>query len=428
MPQGHVWPEASVTRSAWLFGGGPADPASLEPVPIDGVPVALPMGPRPPVPEAGPNNPPEGAAPDPPPPLGPAVIAPGSDVVPAPPSVSKTLPVVNAKHADKPTNASMAMLMGNERGIGHPAKSVRLVERDAKASSLATVRTCSASRLRTLKTAGGVRFADGATMTSVGSFRVGSSLRRRAVRTTALGVLLLAACCKGSASDGTETDAAASTGSSPKCGPTPTEIVNIMRIAEEGGARFRSPAGRTFAGGRAETPFGVAGTSGPGFVARLAPDDGLTTLPNAPYSPWSFVFDGTDFFETVACDACFGTLLRVPASGAPVITMGEGTYAAVDDECVYFSNPTGIYSVQKSYTQPLPPTDDAEPPGSVLCSQSAGPVDAAVTDVGPTQWCTPPRGCEPFNGGWACCFYEALGTTSCDLIGVATASDAGESD
>lgn len=114
-----------------------------------------------------------------------------------------------------------------------------------------------------------------------------------------------------------------------------------------------------------QTPFGVAGTSGPGFVARLAPDGGLKTLPNAPYSPWSFVFDGTDFFETVACDACFGTLLRVPASGAPVITMGEGTYAAVDDECVYFSNPTGIYSVQKSYMQPLPPTDDAEP-GSVL--------------------------------------------------------------
>jgi hypothetical protein len=57
------------------------------------------------------------------------------------------------------------------------------------------------------------------------------------------------------------------------------------------------------------TPNGPVGTTGPGSIARLAPDGGITTLPNAPYSPASSTFDGTDFFETVGCDLCSGTLL-----------------------------------------------------------------------------------------------------------------------
>ncbi len=181
-----------------------------------------------------------------------------------------------------------------------------------------------------------------------------------------------------------------------------------------------------------ETPFGEVGTSGPGAIARLAPDGGLMTLPNAPYFPWSFLFDGTDFFETVGCDVCDGTLLRIPASGAPVVAMGAGTFAAVDDECVYFSNPGGIYSVAKSYGDSAMDggaDGDAVPAGSVPCSQTLGPVDAGVPDVGPTRWCTPPSGCEPYAGGWACCFYGALGTTTCDLVGGSDAAgDAGEED
>jgi hypothetical protein len=177
------------------------------------------------------------------------------------------------------------------------------------------------------------------------------------------------------------------------------------------------------------TPVGVAGTSGPGNVARLAPDGGMTTLPGAPYAPWSFLFDGTDFFETVACDVCFGgPLLRIPASGAPVVTMGAGTYAAVDDTCVYYSTPDGIFSMAKTSGGNEPDGGaeaEAPPIGSVLCSASLGPVDAGTVDAGATQWCEPPHGCEPYGDGWACCFYDAIGNTSCDLIGNA---DAGAGD
>jgi hypothetical protein len=44
-----------------------------------------------------------------------------------------------------------------------------------------------------------------------------------------------------------------------------------------------------------------------------------------------------------------------------------------------------------------------EPRGSVLCSPTAGPVDSGGEDIGPTQWCTPPRTCTPYGSGWACC-------------------------
>ncbi len=89
---------------------------------------------------------------------------------------------------------------------------------------------------------------------------------------------------------------------------------------------------------------------GQGAVARLAPDGGLTTLPNAPSIPTSFLFDGTDFFETVLCEGCGGgPLLRIPASGAPIVMMANGAYAAVDDTCVYYSTQSGIFSVVKTY-------------------------------------------------------------------------------
>ncbi|MGO9834728.1 MAG: hypothetical protein ACLP1X_10960 [Polyangiaceae bacterium] len=92
------------------------------------------------------------------------------------------------------------------------------------------------------------------------------------------------------------------------------------------------------------------GPPGQGAVARLAPDGGLTTLPNAPSIPTSFLFDGTDFFETVLCEGCGGgPLLRIPASGAPIVMMANGAYAAVDDTCVYYSTQSGIFSVVKTY-------------------------------------------------------------------------------
>lgn len=98
------------------------------------------------------------------------------------------------------------------------------------------------------------------------------------------------------------------------------------------------------------TPVGLGVTSGPGDVGRLAADGGITTVPGAPYIPNSFVFDGTDFFETVLLEGRGGPLLRIPASGAPVVTIAsETSYAAVDDTCVYYSTTSGVFSLAKTY-------------------------------------------------------------------------------
>jgi hypothetical protein len=107
------------------------------------------------------------------------------------------------------------------------------------------------------------------------------------------------------------------------------------------------------------------GPTGPGFIARLA-GDAVTTLSGEVY-PWSLVFDGSSFFETVGCDLCSGTLVRIPSTGAPPVKMVDAGFAAVDDECVYISVSagfdlpsaddggipgSGIYSVPKSYSDP----------------------------------------------------------------------------
>ena len=97
------------------------------------------------------------------------------------------------------------------------------------------------------------------------------------------------------------------------------------------------------------TPAGVAGTPGPGMIARLDPSGNLTTLPGAPFFPWSLSFDGVDFFETVGCDICDGTLLRIPSAGGSVVQMGAGSFAAVDETCAYWSTSAGIFSATKSY-------------------------------------------------------------------------------
>lgn len=97
------------------------------------------------------------------------------------------------------------------------------------------------------------------------------------------------------------------------------------------------------------TPDGVAGTPGPGMIARLDPSGDLKTLPGAPFFPWSLSFDGVDFFETVGCDICDGTLLRIPSAGGSVVRMGAGGFASVDDTCAYWSTRDGIFSAIKSY-------------------------------------------------------------------------------
>jgi hypothetical protein len=114
-------------------------------------------------------------------------------------------------------------------------------------------------------------------------------------------------------------------------------------------ASFPMPCGADICWWSGETPDGVAGTPGPGTIARLDPSGDVMTLPGAPFFPWSLSFDGVDFFETVGCDICDGTLLRIPSAGGPVVQMGEASYAAVDDTCAYWSTRDGIFSVIKSY-------------------------------------------------------------------------------
>jgi hypothetical protein len=107
------------------------------------------------------------------------------------------------------------------------------------------------------------------------------------------------------------------------------------------------------------------GPTGPGYIARLA--NGSITTISAPVYPWSLVFDGSNFFETVGCDICSGTLVRISPSGDGPVTMTAAGFVAVDDECAYFSVAnefnlaslsdgglpgSGIFSVDKSYVLP----------------------------------------------------------------------------
>lgn len=120
-----------------------------------------------------------------------------------------------------------------------------------------------------------------------------------------------------------------------------------MLATAQPNASFAMPCGSGTCWWMGATPAGVAGSPGPGAIERLDSIGNVTTLAQAPYFPWSLVFDGTDFFETVGCDICDGSLLRIPAGGGPSVAVGSGTYAAVDDSCLYWSTSTGIFSTKK---------------------------------------------------------------------------------
>jgi hypothetical protein len=95
----------------------------------------------------------------------------------------------------------------------------------------------------------------------------------------------------------------------------------------------------------------LGGPTGPGFIARLA--GGSVTTISAPVGPASLSFDGTDFFETVGCDLCTGTLYRVPASGGEMVIMAQGWYAVVEGAYVYFSV-AGGFNLPSSYDGGVP--------------------------------------------------------------------------
>jgi len=145
-----------------------------------------------------------------------------------------------------------------------------------------------------------------------------------------------------------------------------TGIGSVFSMPSQGGplttlatnqenASFPMACGQDICWWTGMTPAGPIGTSGPGSIMRLASSGSVAKIPNAPYFPWNLVFDGNDFFETVACDICSGSLLRIPADGGSAVVMGPGAYVAVDDTCAYWSQgepSAGIFSVVKSYVSP----------------------------------------------------------------------------
>ena len=106
--------------------------------------------------------------------------------------------------------------------------------------------------------------------------------------------------------------------------------------------------------------------------------------PRRPSYPWALAFDGSSFFEAVGCDACSGSIQRVPLSGAPAF-MTWGGFVAVDGECAYFSTiqavppvdgglGEGIFSVSKSYVTCCETAGQCVPAtGSCLVPTDAGP-------------------------------------------------------
>jgi hypothetical protein len=160
-------------------------------------------------------------------------------------------------------------------------------------------------------------------------------------------------------------------------GPDPSTPGTVLSVPVQGGAptilapnqpsaSFPMACGMDICWYTGAPPSPMA-PSGPEFIARLAGGD-VTTISAENY-PWSLVFDGSSFFEAVGCDICSGTLVRIPSTGAPPVKMVAASYAAVDDECVYFSVAfgfdlpsaddggipgSGIYSVAKSYADPSP--------------------------------------------------------------------------
>jgi hypothetical protein len=88
----------------------------------------------------------------------------------------------------------------------------------------------------------------------------------------------------------------------------------------------------------------------PGSIMRFAPGGSPEVVAThaALHHPHGFVFDGTDFYVT--SDAFGGALTRVHAADGSVHFLsglpGDGT-VAVDDQCAYFSDFDGIFSIAK---------------------------------------------------------------------------------
>ena len=100
---------------------------------------------------------------------------------------------------------------------------------------------------------------------------------------------------------------------------------------------------------------------GAGAVARIDPAGGTVTRLFTPETARFAVFDGAHFFVMISAmsqgEVTGATsLVRMDADGthpSVLVTMPRGNALAVDDECVYWSNPAGVFSLAKSAQGPI---------------------------------------------------------------------------
>ena len=122
-----------------------------------------------------------------------------------------------------------------------------------------------------------------------------------------------------------------------------------------------------------------------------------------------------------AVTRCDGTLLRIPASGDPAVTLGEGTVAVVDDTCVYFSNLDGIFSVVKSYVPPPsgpgPGPSNEAGSGASGCASSSS-IDSGSEEAGPA--CD--AACDGTCVGGRCLITLASGSSNANGMAIDSAN------
>ena len=148
-------------------------------------------------------------------------------------------------------------------------------------------------------------------------------------------------------------------------------------LLHNGGRLDEIPIGSSDAGGetmlrQSPDPLGVPGSfiscgaaacwiGYSGVIEELDPTSGaISMLPGGPIpGQVSLSFDGTNFFGVAESDpgtsARTVTIERVPQQGGASVTVAilppsayNAAVLAVDDACVYFNTPTGIYSLSSS--------------------------------------------------------------------------------
>jgi hypothetical protein len=116
-----------------------------------------------------------------------------------------------------------------------------------------------------------------------------------------------------------------------------------------------------------------------GGLVRLRAGARPVTLFLSRRSLWlqDIAFDGLDFFLDVLADASPGAVLKISGRGGPAVYLEEGGGFALDDQCLYWGDATGIFSVAKDALPPALPT-----PAGSSHSCRMGDAGTAACDIG----------------------------------------------